>query len=84
MVMVVIHSESSPPVRITPPGIVIVIGIGLVIVFRPKVDLLGGNKGISIIHLAERFDLLSCDFSCHSDLFSSPEDVGICIVIDEN
>ena len=78
MMMVVMEPKpQSRPVRITPPWVIIGIGIGLVIVCRPKIDLFARNKGISIIHFAERLDLLAYDFSCNSDLFPSPKDVGI-------
>jgi hypothetical protein len=76
MVVVVIDPKSqSPPIRITPPWIII--GIGWVIVYRSKIDLFARNDRISIIHIAERFELFSYDFSCHSDLFPSPEDIRI-------
>jgi hypothetical protein len=83
MMIVVIESESSPPVRITPPiriappWIIIVIGIGLVIIYRPKIDLFARNNRISIIHFTERFNLLSCHFTRHCDFSPCPKDVRI-------
>jgi hypothetical protein len=67
----VVMEPKSQPIRITPPWVII--GIGLVIVYRPKIDLFARNKGISIIHFAERLDLLAYDFSCNSDFFPSPK-----------
>jgi hypothetical protein len=80
--VVVIKSESPPPIRITPPWViipprVIIVGIGTIIVFLPKIDLLAQKKWISIIHLAKRFDLLSKDFTGHGDLPSSAEEVRV-------
>jgi hypothetical protein len=76
MMMVVIDPKSqSPPIRITPPWIII--GIGWIIAYRPKIDLFARNDRISIIHIAERFELFSYDFSCHSDFFPSREDIRI-------
>jgi len=78
MMMVVMEPKpQSRSVRITPPWVIIGIRIGLVIVCRPKIDLFARNKGVSIIHFAQRFDLFSYDFSRNSDLFPSPKDVGI-------
>ena len=67
----------SPPVRITPPWVIIVVGIRTVIVFRPKIDLFAHHNGISIIHFTERFDFFSYQFTRYSDLLPSPEDVRI-------
>jgi hypothetical protein len=76
-VMGIDPKSESPPIRITPPWVIIRIGIGLVIGYRPKIDLFARNKGVSIIHFTERFDLLPYHFPCHGDLFSSSEDVRI-------
>jgi hypothetical protein len=38
-VRVVVKSKTSPPIRITPPWIIIKIGIGLMMILWPKVDL---------------------------------------------
>jgi hypothetical protein len=78
VMMVVIDPKSeSPPIRVTPPRIIIGVGIRAVIVFWPEIDLFTRNNEISIIHFTERLDLLSYHFTCHSDLFPSPEDVRI-------
>jgi hypothetical protein len=79
MALVIDPRSESPPIRITPPWVIIGIGIGigLVIVSWPRIDLFARNHGISIIHFTERFDLLSYHFPCHGDFFPSPEDVRI-------
>jgi hypothetical protein len=75
MVMGIDPKSESPPIRITPPWVII--GIGLVIVSWPRIDLFAQNHGISIIHFTERFDLLPYHFPCHGDFFPSSEDVRI-------
>ncbi len=82
--IVITEAESPPPIRITPPWVIIGVGIGTVIVFRPKIDLFARKDGISIIHFAERFDLLSKNFTRHSDLLPTTEEVRIQIFIGKN
>jgi hypothetical protein len=77
MMRKIIITETKSPIRITPPWVIIIVGIGMVIIFRPKIDLLARNNGISIIHFTERLGLLSLNFPCDGDLFSSPEDIGV-------
>jgi hypothetical protein len=88
MVMI-IETISPPPKRITPPWVIIppwgiIIGIWTIIVFLPKVDLFAQKKGISIIHLTKRFDLLSKNFTSHGNPPSPPEEVRVQIFLDEN
>ena len=73
--IIITKADSPSPIRITPPWIVVIVGIGRVIVFRPKIKLSAQEEGISVIHFAERFDHLSLNFTCDGDLFPSPEDI---------
>jgi hypothetical protein len=75
--VVVIEPEPTPPIRITPPGIIIVVRIGLIIGYRPKIDFLARNNGVSIMHFTERFDLLSYKITRYGDLFPSPKNIRI-------
>jgi hypothetical protein len=75
MVVVMNPKSKSPPVGVTPPWIIIVVRIGTVIVFRPKIVLSVQEEGISVIHFTEGFDLLSLNFACDGDLFPSLEDI---------
>jgi hypothetical protein len=84
VVIVVIESESSPPIRRTPPWIIIIVGIGLVIIYRPKIDLFTRNNRISIIHFTKRFNLLPLNFTRHCDVSPCSEDVRIQILNNEN
>jgi hypothetical protein len=81
--IVITETDPPPPIRITPPW-VIDVWIGTVIVFRPKIDLFARKDGISIIHFAQRFDLLSKNFTRHSDLLPTTEEVRIQIFIGKN
>ncbi len=80
---VVIKVESlpgwSPPVRIAPPGAVIigVIRHRIVVIFIPQVDLLARKKRVSIFHLTQRFDLFTQDFTSDSNPSSFLEEIGI-------
>jgi hypothetical protein len=58
--MVVIIAESPPPIRITPPWVIIVVRVivNWIIIFLPKVDLFAQKEGIPVIHLTKRFDFL--------------------------
>jgi len=76
MMVVVIEPEPAPPIRITPPRIIIVIGIRWIIVYRPKIDFLARNNGISIMHFTERFDLLPYNITRYGDLFPSSKNIG--------
>jgi len=73
--VIITETDSPSPVRVTPPWVIIVIRIWMVIIFRPEIDLLAQEDGISVIHLAERFDLFSLNFTCYGDLFPSPVDI---------
>jgi hypothetical protein len=73
--VIITETDSPPPIRVTPPWIIIVVRIGTVIVFRPKIVLSAQEEGISVIHFTEGFDLLSLNFACDGDLFPSPEDI---------
>jgi len=73
--VIITETDSPAPIRITPPWIIIIIGIGGVIVFRPKIVLPAQEEGVSVIHLTEGFGLLSLDFTCDGNLFSFPEDI---------
>jgi hypothetical protein len=75
--VIITETDSPPPIRITPPWIIIIVRVGMVIIFRPKIDLFARNNGISIIHFTERLGLLSLNVPCDGDLFSSPEDIGV-------
>jgi hypothetical protein len=82
MMAVVIIAESPPPIRITPPGViipprVIIGGIWTVIIFLPKVDLFAQKKGIPVFHLTEGLDFLSLNISGHCDSSPSPENIGV-------
>jgi hypothetical protein len=69
-VIVVMEAPSPPPIRITPPRVLIVIGIWIVIiVLRPKINLFARNDRVPILHFAERFNLFSYNFTSHGDLF---------------
>ena len=71
--MVILEADPTPPIRIPPPGIIIPprviirIGVGKVIVFLPKVDLLARNKRIAVIHLSKRLELFAHDFTCYGN-----------------
>jgi hypothetical protein len=80
-VVIIMDTETPPPIRIpSPPWVIVgvgIVGIGAVIVFRPKIDLFARKERISIIHFTERFDLLSLNFTGHGNLFPCPEDIRI-------
>jgi hypothetical protein len=78
------ETESPPEIRIIPPWVIIIVGKWSVIVFGPKIDLLTREERISIFHLAERFSLLSYNFTRHGDLSSFLEDIWIQILVSEN
>ena len=72
------------PIWIEPPGIIVIIGIGVDIVivrFIPKINLLAQNKRIMVIHFPEGFDLFSQDFTAYGDFPAFPEDIRIQILV---
>jgi len=74
----VVIKIKPPPIGIIPPWIIIPPGIiteriWTVIEILPEIDLFAREKGVSVIHLAQRFDLFSQNFTGHSDFPPPPE-----------
>jgi hypothetical protein len=83
-IVMIMDTKAPPPIRITPPWVIVGVGIGAGIVFRPKIDLFARKEGVSVVHLTERLDFLSLNFAGYGDSSPSPEDIRIQIVIREN
>ena len=77
MVIITIITGSPPSIRICPPGVIIPPPVRIGVVIGPKIDLFAGNKRIAVVHLAERFDLLSLKLPSHRNPSSLPIEVGI-------
>jgi hypothetical protein len=83
--IMIMEAESPPPIRINPPWIIIiVVGIGTVIIFRPEVKLFTREEGISIFHLSQQFGLFSYNFTGHGDLLPLTENIWVKIVVSED
>jgi len=87
MAVVMDPKSKSPPIRVAPPRIIIVvrrIGSWIVIIFFPKVDLFACKKRVPVIHFPKGSDLLSENFPGHCNLPSLLEKVRVQIFLGEN
>jgi hypothetical protein len=82
--IVITESKSPPPIGITPPWVIIRVGVGWVVIFRPEINLFARKKGIPILHFTEKLDLLPENLTCHRDFPTLLKEVRIQILIGEN
>jgi len=79
------HSQGDdlPPVRI-PIRIIPIIGIRIVVILSPEVNLLAQKKRIRIFQLTKAHDLPSQDFTCNGNSPSSSEDIRVHVPLNKN